>query len=83
MSEIIDLHKTALETNSTLWKISDIESEPVLQVIGNTPTAQKTGTAAYLDEDHVGKVALIGETRYNYKMQAKMRFLKYHRSPQK
>ena len=72
MSEIIDLHKLALETNSSLWQISDLENEPVLQVVGNTPTTQKTGTAAYLDEDHVGKVALIGEVRHDYKMQADM-----------
>jgi hypothetical protein len=83
MSKTIDLHTVALETNSPLWQISDLENEPVLQVVGNTPTTQKTGTAAYLDEDHIGKVALIGEVKHNYKMQAEMRFLKYNRSPQK
>jgi len=83
MSKNIDPRIIALETNSPLWQISDIEDEPVLQVVGNTPTTQKTGTAAYLDKGHVGKVALIGEVRHNYKLQAEMRFLKYYRSPQK
>ncbi|UCB43386.1 MAG: hypothetical protein JSV77_01695 [Dehalococcoidales bacterium] len=82
MGKTIDPRTIALETNSPLWQISDLENGPVLQVLGNTPTTKKTGTEAYLDEDHVGKVALIGETRHNYRMQAEMRFLKYHRSPQ-
>jgi hypothetical protein len=82
MSENVDLRTVALETNSPLWQIGDIENEPVLQVVGNTPTTGKTGAAAYLDEDHIGKVALIGKVRQNYRMQAEMCFLKYHRSPQ-
>jgi hypothetical protein len=83
MSKYIDLRTIVLETNSPLWQICDIDNEPVLQVIGNTPTTEKSGTAAYLDEDHVGKVALIGEARNNYRMQAEMRFLQFHRAPQK
>ena len=82
MSKNINLSTVALETNSPLWHISELEGEPVLQVIGNTPTTHRTGTAAYLDEDHVGKVALIGEVKHNYRMQAEMRFLRhYHSQP--
>jgi len=78
MSKIIDLHTVALETNSPLWSISKLEEEQVLRVTGNLATTQQTGTAAYLDEDHVGKVALIGQGKRNYRMQAEMRFLGHH-----
>jgi hypothetical protein len=79
MSNYINLRKTMLETNSPLWQISEFEGEPVLQLTGNVPTTEMKGTAAYLDEDHIGKVALIGEIRRNYRMQAEMRFIKSYR----
>jgi hypothetical protein len=50
----------------------------VLQVADNVATTDRAGTAAYLDEEHLGKDALIGEVRHNYGMQAEMRFLGYH-----
>lgn len=80
MSKILDLHRVALETNSPLWSLSELEGEQVLQVIGNISTTNQTGTAAYLDEDHIGKVALIGEVKHNYSMQSEMRFLGHHHS---
>lgn len=83
MGNFINLNSTALEMNSPLWQIGTLDDEPVLQVTNNLPKTEKSGTAAYLDEDHAGKVALIGEVRHNYRMQAEMRFLKYHRSQQK
>ena len=78
MSKIIDLHTVDLETNSPLWQISDLENEPVLQVTGNMATTDQTGTAAYLVEEHLGKVALIGEVKHNYRMRSEMRFLGHH-----
>jgi hypothetical protein len=67
MSNIIDLRTVALEMNSPLWQISEFEGEPVLQVIGNK------------EEDHIGgKVALIGEVKRNYIMQAEFRFMGHH-----
>ena len=78
MSKIIDLRTVTLETNSPLWQVKEFEKEPVLQVIGNAATTQRTGVAAYLNEDHIGKVALIGGVRQNYRMQAEMRFLGHH-----
>lgn len=79
MTEILDLRKVVLELNSPLWQISELEGEQVLQVTGNMSTTEKTGMAAYLDEDHVGRVALIGDIKGNYRMQAEMRFLRYYR----
>lgn len=78
MTKIIDLHTVSLETNSPLWQIGELEGEPVLRVTGNTATTDRTGTAAYLVEDHLGKVALIGHAKHNYKMQAEIRFLGHH-----
>ena len=78
MSKIIDLHTIDLETNSPLWQIIDSENEPVLRVTGNMATTDRTGTEAYLVEDHHGKVALIGEVKHNYRMQVEMRFLGHH-----
>lgn len=83
MNNFIDLPSAILETNSQLWQINTLNTEPVLQVIGNVPTTEKSGTAAYLDEDHLGKVALIGGVKRNYRMQAEMRFLRFHRPPLK
>ena len=72
MTRILDLHTIALEINSPLWHISEFESEQVLQVIGNK------------DIDHVGgKVALIGDVKRNYTMQAEMRFLRHYLSQER
>jgi hypothetical protein len=78
MTEILDLRKVTLELNSPLWQLSEWDGEQVLQVVGNMATTDKGGTEAYLTEEHLGKVALIGEVRYNYRMQAEMRFLGHH-----
>jgi len=78
MGKIIDLNNITLDMNSPLWQISELEGEPVLQLTGNIATTQKTGTAAYLDEEHLSKVALIGEVKNNYRIQAEMRFLGHH-----
>ena len=81
MSEFLDLRKVALETSSPLWQISEMEGEQVLQVTGHTmEPGQRSGAAAYLDEDHIGTpmVALIGEPKSNYRMQSEMRFLGHH-----
>jgi hypothetical protein len=72
------LRKAVLEKSSPLWSISEVEGEQVLQVTGNIATTYETGTAAYLVEDRLGKVALIGEAKHNYRMQAEMRFLGHH-----
>lgn len=67
MDRILDLHTVALETNSPHWQISEFESEPVLQVVGNK------------DEDKIGgKVVLIGSEKRNYTMQAEMYFIGHH-----
>lgn len=67
MGKIVNLHRVALEMNSSLWQISEFEGEPVLQVMGNK------------DEDYIGgKVALIGDVKRNYTMQAEMRFVGHH-----
>jgi hypothetical protein len=72
MSKTLDLRAVALETNSPLWQISELESEPVFQVIGNK------------DVDHVGgKVALIGDVKHNYTMQTEMRFLRHYLSQER
>ena len=78
MPEIIDLRTVDLEMNSPLWQVSELEGETVLQVTGNLATTDRIGTAAYLDEDHVGKVVLIGQVKHNYRMQADMIFLGHH-----
>ena len=80
MPEVINLHDVDIETNSPLWQIRESENEPVLQVTGNLATTDRTGTTAYLDEEHLGKVALIGGVRHNYRIQAEMRFLGHHHS---
>lgn len=79
MSTLIDLNNITLEMNSPLWEVSQMDGEPVIQLTNNVPTTVKIGTAAYYDEDHAGKVALIGESRRNYRMQTEMRFLKSYR----
>lgn len=67
MNNFLDLRAVALETNSSLWKIDEFEGETVLQVIDNK------------DEDHMGgKVALLGDAKRNYTMQAEMRFVRHH-----
>ena len=81
MSEFLDLRKVALETSSPLWHLTEVEGEQVLQVTGHTmEPGRQSGAPAYLDEDHIGTpmVALIGESRSNYRMQAEMRFLGHH-----
>ncbi|MEE8413950.1 MAG: hypothetical protein V3R96_05305 [Dehalococcoidales bacterium] len=80
MSKTLDLNTVDLETSSPLWNISELEGEPVLQVTGNMATTDRIGTEAYLEEEHLGKVALIGGIKHNYKMQAEMRFLGHHHS---
>ena len=80
MSKFIDLRKVALETSSPLWNIIEQDGEQVLQVTGNLATTDKTGTEAYLVEEHLSKITLIGKVRRNYRMQAEMRFLKGYKS---
>lgn len=78
MSDFIDLQTVFPDTNSPLWQVITSENETVLQVTDNLATTQKTGTAAYPDEEHQGKVALIGPAKHNYRMQAEMRFFGHH-----
>jgi len=67
VDEFVDLSRVALETNSPLWQIGESEGEPILQIVGNK------------EADHIGgKVALVGDVRCNYTMQAEMRFLGHH-----
>jgi len=67
MKRILDLGTVALETNSPLWQIRELEGETVLHVVGN------------IAEDHIGgKVALIGDARRNYSMESEMRFIGHH-----
>ncbi|MBI2850371.1 MAG: hypothetical protein HYX80_04940 [Chloroflexi bacterium] len=80
MGKILDPHNVALETVSPLWSVSEVDGEQVFQVTNNLATTDKTGTAAYLEEEHLSKIALIGGVRRNYRMQAEMRFLKSHKS---
>lgn len=67
MDNLIDLATVSLETNSPLWQVAESEGELVLQVLDNR------------QEDHIGgTVALLGNPRHNYTMQAEMRFLRHH-----
>ena len=55
MSEVLDLRKVTLETSSPLRNIIEQDREQVLQVTGHMmDQRQQSGTAAYLDEDHIG-----------------------------
>ncbi len=78
MSNLLDLRKAHIEMNSPLWSIADLEGEAVVQVTDNLSTTDRIGTEAYLVEEHLSKLALIGEPRHNYRMQAEMRFLGHH-----
>jgi len=77
-AKILDLRKAVLDTSLPLWSINEIEGEQVLQITDNVATTYEAGSAAYLVEDRIGKVALIGEIRHNYRMKAEMRFLRHH-----
>ncbi len=67
MNEFLDLSSVDLETNSPLWQVAESEGELILQVVDNKL------------EDHIGgKVALLGDAKHNYTMQAEMRFLGHH-----
>ncbi len=78
LKKALDLHKVSIQMNSSLWSLTDSDGEAVLQVTNNLSTTDRIGAEAYLTEEHLGKVALIGEPRYNYRMQAEMRFLGHH-----
>jgi hypothetical protein len=67
METLIDLAKVTLETNSALWQLAESDGQSVLQVLDNR------------QEDHIGgKVALIGDPRHNYTMQAEIRFVRHY-----
>lgn len=67
MDKSVDLSKVSVETNSPLWQIKRLGHEQIIQVTGNR------------EEDHIhGKVALIGDVRENYSMQAELKFLGHH-----
>lgn len=79
MGKYIDLSTVSLEINSPLWEVAQMDGETVLKLTNNVSTTSKIGTVAYYDEEHVGKVALIGEPIQNYRMQTEMRFLRSYK----
>lgn len=62
------LRGLALETNSPLFQVVEDGDDDILQLTGNTRIGHIRG----------GKVALFGESRRNYSVQAEMKFLGHH-----
>ena len=67
MAEFIDLTQTQLETNSPLWQVMNVDHELTIQITNNTDK----------DELH-GKVALLPETKRNYRMWVELKFLGHY-----
>jgi hypothetical protein len=61
-----------IETNSPLFRVSDLDGEETLLLTDNTYVPGV--------DDISGKVALIGEPRKDYRMKAEMKFLGHHLS---
>lgn len=67
MAEFVDLTQIQLETNSTLWQILQLDHELTIQITNNT------------DEDELrGKVALLPETKHNYRMWVELKLLGHY-----